>query len=1591
VSNISLSVNGTLKDKDSSVGTAGQILSSTGTKVQWINLPVYTATTPLNINSTTKNISIQKADSTQDGYLSSLDWITFDGKQNAISLTTTGSSGPATLVGSTLNIPNYGGALSGYVPTSRTLTINGVTYDLSADRTWTIGAGVSSVSATSPLFSTGGPTPIISIQKADSVLDGYLSSTDWITFNSKQSAGNYITSLTGEATGVGPGATAVTLSNAAVIGKVLTGLNITGGTVVSTDSILTAFGKVQNQINGLVGGVVYKGVWDASTNTPTLTSSVGTQGWYYVVSVAGNTNLNGITSWNVGDWAIFNGSTWNKVDNTDAVTSVNGQTGAVSLTTDNIPEGTTNLYYLDSRARAALSFAAGSGAYNSTTGVITIPTNTSQLTNGANFITLSSLTASSPLSYNNTTGAFSISQATTATDGYLSSTDWNTFNGKQSTISLTTTGSSGSSTLIGSTLNVPTYTLAGLGGVPTTRTLTINGVTYDLSADRSWTINSMIYPSAGIAVSTGTAWATSITDNSSDWNTAYSLRITSATTPLNITSNVLSISQSSGSTNGYLSSTDWTTFNNKQAFLNGTGLVKSVAGTISYITDNSTNWNTAYDNMIVSAAVTGTSTKTLTLNQQDGGTIQASWSDADTGLTSIGLSMPSAFTVSNSPLTSNGTIGVTGAGLASQYVRGDGTLANFPTNGGGGSSVNYYLNGSINQGTFGGTTYYQMSKTPIIGAGTNFTRTNGQGNGYIASFITDAGDPSLLNIPGGNWNLEFYFNSSSTGGSPSFYGEIYKVSASNVFTLIASGATNPEEITNGTSVDQYFTSVSVPQTSLLVTDRLAIRIYVITDGRTITLHTEDNNLSEVLTTISTGLTALNGLTAQVQYFQTGTSGTDFNINSLVDTHTFNLPTASATNRGALSSTDWTTFNSKQPAIGYTPANDALVVHLAGNETITGVKTFSVQQKFDGSLALKEGVSGTLAGYTVLGANVNQLIVGLVGASHTLAFPSSTNYTYTFPSATGTLALVGGAGVGTVTSVAALTLGTSGTDLSSTVANSTTTPVITLNVPTASATNRGALSSTDWTTFNNKQNALTNPITGTGTSGQVTYFNGTSSITSSSNLAWDGTNLTIGTPPSALANLHVYNASAAASFLLQTNSTTDYSEIAVRNDSSTATSYFRQYSTAATGSDFGISRAGLALFFSNYATNFAIGTRNGGSLIFGTADTERMRVTSVGNVGIGIATTRTVSGYTFLAINGSTKGGFTDYYYNGTLTGSVGAETNLSIVSQNANGIDFITPSSSYSTKLSIANSGAATFSSSVTVASYLKVFNTSYPSTYATSLRSDSGATGVLQLGNNDINYILAGNTAAGGYLSIRVNCASESVAAGTEAMRITNTGNVGIGTSSPGSLLTLYATTTPTIAFQNSGAVRGYLSADSGNNIYNAVTGNGHVFQCDSTERIRITSLGQLQIKQGADTYSYGYRMINSFSNRWSFVNGGDNNLYYGYNEVDKGVFNNSTGAYTTLSDINKKKDFEDSIIGLNAILGLKPTLFRMKDEEGTEKHLGFIAQEVKEFIPQAYSENKNGDNIFIGLTEMPIIAALVKAIQEQQAQIEELKVKIK
>ena len=90
-------------------------------------------------------------------------------------------------------------------------------------------------------------------------------------------------------------------------------------------------------------GLNFQGTWNASTNTPTLTSSSGVAGYYYIVSVAGTTNLDGITDWQVGDWAVFSSTgIWQKIDQSNTVTSVNGQVGAVTLTASDVGAAATD-------------------------------------------------------------------------------------------------------------------------------------------------------------------------------------------------------------------------------------------------------------------------------------------------------------------------------------------------------------------------------------------------------------------------------------------------------------------------------------------------------------------------------------------------------------------------------------------------------------------------------------------------------------------------------------------------------------------------------------------------------------------------------------------------------------------------------------------------------------------------------------------------------------------------------------------------------------------------------------------------------------------------------------------------------------------------------------------------------------------------------------------------------------------------------------------------------------------------------------------------------------------------------------------------
>lgn len=392
---------------------------------------------------------------------------------------------------------------------------------------------------------------------------------------------------------------------------------------------------------------------------------------------------------------------------------------------------------------------------------------------------------------------------------------------------------------------------------------------------------------------------------------------------------------------------------------NGTGI--SISGTYpSFTITNSSPDQTVVLTQGGTTTITGTYPNfTISSADQYTGTV-----------TSVGLSMPSAFSVANSPVTSSNTLTVTGAGTVSQYIRGDGSLANFPISIGGGSSVSYYLNGGTSQGTFGGNIYYEISRTPVIGAMADFTIA---ADGYIAQFITDAGDPNLLNIPAGTWNLSFYFSASAAGNAPSFYVELYKYDGAS-FTLIASNSSNPEYITNGTAIDLYSTSLAVTSTSLSLTDRLAIKVYVNYDSRTITLHTQDVHLSQIATTFSTGVTALNGLTDQVQSFTTGTTGSDFNISSATSIHTFNLPVAGATNSGKLSSADWSTFNNKVTSI-----SSGTGISVGGTTTVPIITNTAPDQ----IVALTPGagiaVTGTYPNFTIA-SSTSEMITVLIDAT-----------------------------------------------------------------------------------------------------------------------------------------------------------------------------------------------------------------------------------------------------------------------------------------------------------------------------------------------------------------------------------------------------------------------------------------------------------------------------------------------------------------------------------------------------------------------------------------------------------------------------------
>jgi hypothetical protein len=995
-----------------------------------------------------------------------------------------------------------------------------------------------------------------------------------------------------------------------------------------------------------------------------------------------------------------------------------------------------------------------------------------------------------------------------------------------------------------------------------------------------------------------------------------------------------------------------------------------------------------------------------------------------------------ALTITGSPITSAGTINIGFAGDATQYVRGDGALADFPTSTGGGSSVSYYLNSSVSQGTIGGVAYREFSKDPIAGAGTDITAST---NGYIASYITDANDPALLEVPAGNFNCELYFSVDSNAHNPYVYAEIYKYDGTT-FTLIGSSQSVPEYLTNGTTLSPYYFAIPVTQTTLAITDRIAIRIYVNVDTRVVTLHTENNHLCQVVTTFSKGLTSLNNLTRQVQFFGTGTSGTDFNISSSTATHTFNIPNASATNRGLIT----------------TEA-----------QTIAGAKVFDNPITGNSGIAFLNGVMPNITSnlYSGIGGNSQgiSIITRPVSTNYTnnFYFPSASN-SYTFPNATGTIALTSDISY-PVTSV----FGRTGAVVAASGDYTTTQVTEGTNLYFTDARSRAALSAGTGISYNNGTGVITSTITqytdalaraalsftaGSGaynsTTGVITIptdnnqiANGAGYITSSAlsgYLPLTGGTLTGGLNGTTATfsglgtfyQLTMTGATAGRLFYAQTggvfsqsgnlvwNNSTEMLGVGTPNPSAVITAFSTNAATqlkaagtapAITFSNT-LTSASLACVFGLATANnhFVTGTAPGdmaianqstsaGAIIFGTGTFEKMRMTSAGTFSIGntnstynldvtgtgrFTSTLLVGGAATFSSSVTATGGLIS---NGGAIGYGGGELGFGVTTSGALSAIYTLATGSptlFFDHRGTSNTGSFAFRNGTGGANTLMTITSGGNVGIGTS-SPNSRLNVVGDAATNGLTIKSAGN---GGTFPFRVTWSGGSDGS---MLCVNDNGNVGIGTSSPAALLQLEKSSFPeqritdgTIGFQM------YGSTGSGEFVQGTYSNHALVFRTNAVERARITSGGRVLI--GVTTNAAGGALAVASNGVVVYDGANYRQMYqsssamYWFNGSNE-AYLSSAGVWTNASDISIKKDINDIKYGLNEVMKLKPKSYKMIDDD--LEQIGFIAQDVEELLPELVGTSERGMK---GLSYGNLTAVLTKAIQEQQAQIEELSNKI-
>jgi len=332
--------------------------------------------------------------------------------------------------------------------------------------------------------------------------------------------------------------------------------------------------------------------------------------------------------------------------------------------------------------------------------------------------------------------------------------------------------------------------------------------------------------------------------------------------------------------------------------------------------------------------------------------------------------------------------------------------------------------------------YYHLTSTQLTNLGTVTTVSVATSNGFAGTVAIATSTPAITL----STSVTGLLKGNGTAISAATSGTDYAPATSGTSILYGNGSGGFSNVTIGTGVSFTTGTLSATGSGGTVTSVTGTAPVVSSGGTTpaISMAAATTSVNGYLT--STDWTTFNNKQASGSYLTTVTSDAPLTGSGTSGSHLI-IPAATTSVDGYLTSTDWTTFNNK------------------GSGTVTSVSgTAGRVSSTGGTTPVIDLVSGIASAGTTGSASLIPVVTidtyGRVTSITTAANPQ-----------------------GTVTSVAAITLGTTGTDLSSTVATSTTTPVITLQVPTASASNRGALSAADWTTFNNKGSGTVTSVTG----------------------------------------------------------------------------------------------------------------------------------------------------------------------------------------------------------------------------------------------------------------------------------------------------------------------------------------------------------------------------------------------------------------------------------------------------------------------------------------------------------------------------------